>query len=354
VGIFSRIKQSRSGDRSSAPQLPPPGAPPPPPPGDSQSPSPPPPLAAPSPAASGVWPWRQPLPDGGIPVARDPKRGDICLLDPGTLEPLRFLEDHEEEQLRVVRIPVAGTGHRIREAASPEFKPGSPVKLVPEPKNKYDRHAIQVRSATSRKVAGYVPAPKAGSRNIQQAVHRLLAQGQVEALVLEAEVEQDPKNRWVSMRVAATLGHFVFVDRPWDGPDLKEFKAAVLKAEGARWPDDRRRLRREVSAARGTVERHFALQAPAQAAYRLRDVHSEALEDAEAACREQILLADVAGPALRQEFGSKPSHHGYKQLSIILEKQRRFNEALEIIEQAKSQGWDGDWDKRAERLAKKT
>jgi hypothetical protein len=282
-----------------------------------------------------------------------PETGEVCLLDPATLEPLRFLEEREEEQLGVVRIPVAGTGHRFREASSSEFEPGSVVKLVPEPKNKYDRHAIQVRSASSRKVAGYVPAPKPGNRNIQQAAHRLLAQGQVQSLVLEAEVEKGPKNRWISMRVAATLGQFVFVDRPWEGPELKEFKAAALKAEGVRWPDDRRKLRREVSVARAPVDRHFALQVLAQAAYRLREVHPEALEDAEAACREQILLADLAGAALRQEFGSKPSHHGYKQLSIMLEKQKRYSEALEIVEQAHNQGWNGDWDKRAERLAKK-
>lgn len=294
------------------------------------------------------------MPEGGIPVARDPRRGDVCLLDPATLEPLRFVEERQEEQLGVVRIPVAGTGHRFREASSPEFEPGSSVRLVPEPKNKFDRQAIQVRSASSRKVAGYVPAPKAGTRNIQQNVHRLLGQGQVSAMVLEADVEQGPNNRWVSMRVVATLGQFIYVDRPWEGPELKAFKAVALEAEGARWPDARQRLRREVRAARGPVEHHFALQALAQAAYRLRDVHPEALEDAEAACREQILLADVAGPALRQEFGSKPSHHGYKQLSIILEKQKRYTEALDIVTQAQDQGWDGDWEKRAERLAKKT
>jgi hypothetical protein len=286
-------------------------------------------------------------------VAHDPKSGDVCLLDPGTLEPLRYLEEQEEEQLGVVRIPVAGTGYRFREASTSEFKPGSPVMLVPEPKNKHDRNAIQVKAATSRKVAGYVPAPKSGSRNIQQAVHRLLAQGPVQALVLEAEIEQGPRKQWVSIRVAATLGHFVFVDRPWDGPELKEFKAAALEAEGARWPADRRKLRHEVRTARGPVEQHFALQMLAQAAYRLRDVHPEAMEDAEAACREQILLADVAGPALRQDFGTKPAHHGFKQLAIILEKRERYSEALEIVEQARVQGWNGDWEKRAARLAKK-
>jgi hypothetical protein len=352
MGIFRRIKKRTSSDGSSSPHVPPPGAPrtqsaastPP-----SRLPPEPPPAAAPE-----AWVWRQPLPARGIPVARDPKSGEVCLLDHGTLEPLRYLEEQEEEQLGVVRIPVAGTGYRFREASSSEFKPGSPVMLVPEPKNKHDGNAIQVKSATSRKVAGYVPAPKSGSRNIQQAVLRLLAQGPVQALVLEAEVEQGPKKQWVSIRVAATLGHFVFVDRPWDGPELKEFKAAALEAEGARWPADRRKLRQEVRDARGPVEQHFALQVLAQAAYRLRDVHPEALEDAEAACREQILLADVAGPALRQEFGTKPAHHGFKQLAIILEKQKRHSEALEIVEQARVQGWNGDWEKRSARLANKT
>lgn len=352
MGIFSRKKQ-RTSTQDGTPHLPPPPAAPSPPPPPPATTHPPPSATGPRVSAFETWPWRESLPAGRVPVALDPKRGEVCLLDPGTLEPLRYLEEDQEERLGVVRIPVAGTGYRFRDASSSEFQPGSPVKLIPEPKNKHDRHAIQVRSATSRKVAGYVPAPKAGSRNVQHAVHGLLSQGPVEAMVLEAEVERGANNRWVSMRVAATRGSFVFVERPWDGPELKEFKAAAHKVESTRWPDERQRLRREVNVARGPVERHFALQNLAQAAYRLREVHAEALEDAEAACREQILLADVAGPALRQEFGSKPSHHGYKQLAIILEKQKRFHEAMELVERAKAQGWDGDWDKRAERMAKK-
>lgn len=288
-----------------------------------------------------------------MPVATDPRGAEVCLLDPLTLEPVRYLEEADEQRLGIVRIPVAGTGHRFKEASSAEFRPGSAVQLVTEPRNKYDRNAIQVRSTTSRKVAGYVPAPKPGNRAVQSATHRLLAQGPVQALVLESAVEQGQGNRWVSMRVAATAGRFVFVDRPWDGPELKAFKAAALEAEGTRWPNARRELRRDVTSAANPVDRHFALQVLAQAAYRLRAVHPDALEDAEAACREQILLADVVGPALRQEFGSKPSHHGYKQLAIILDKQKRYAEALDVVERARAEGWDGDWDKRAERLAKK-
>jgi hypothetical protein len=353
MGLLDRIKQRTvSGWKTVEPV---PHAPPPPP-GAGHLPPPPPPVVQPepaSPAVEGSWPWRQPLPEGCVPVATDAKRAEVCLLDPLTLEPLRYLEEDEEDRLGLVRVPVAGTGHRFKEASSSEFRPGSAVQLVPDPGNKYDRNAIQVRSATSRKVAGYVPAPKPGNRDVQGRMHRMLDRGPVQALVLESDVEQEPTGRWVSIRVVATNRRLVFVDRPWDGPELKEFKAAALEAEGTRWPEVRRKLRRDVTSAATPVDRHFALQVLAQAAYRLRDVHPDALEDAEAACREQIMLADVVGPALRQEFGSKPSHHGYKQLSIILEKQKRFAEALEIAERARGEGWDGDWDKRVDRLAKK-
>jgi hypothetical protein len=354
MGLLDRIKQRTGAGldpaRTHRPLPPPSGSANLPPPPAAASPAAPPPAPG---ADPGLWPWRQPLPAGAVPVATDSRRAEVCLLDPATLEPLRYLEENEEEELGVVRIPVAGTGHRLKEASSSEFRPGTPVQLVPEPKNRYDRNAVQVRSATSRKVAGYVPAPKSGNRNVQQAVQRLLAQGPVQAVVLESAVEQGPNGQWVSMRVAATNGRFVFVDRPWDGPALKELKTAALEVEGTRWPEARRKLRRDVTSAASPVDRHYALQALAQAAYRLRAVHPDALEDAEAACREQILLADVVGPALRQEFGSKPSHHGYKQLSIILEKQKRDAEALDVVERARSAGWDGDWDKRVERLAKK-
>jgi hypothetical protein len=48
-----------------------------------------------------------------------------------------------------------------------------------------------------------------------------------------------------------------------------------------------------------------------------------------------------------------PEHTGYKQLCIICEKQGFFDEVINIAEQAKAEGWRGDWDKRIEKAKKK-
>ena len=46
-------------------------------------------------------------------------------------------------------------------------------------------------------------------------------------------------------------------------------------------------------------------------------------------------------------------HTGYKQLCIIREKQDNWQEVIKLAEQAKSEGWKGDWDKRIEKARKK-
>lgn len=48
-----------------------------------------------------------------------------------------------------------------------------------------------------------------------------------------------------------------------------------------------------------------------------------------------------------------PQHIGYKQLSIIMDKQNEYNEVIKICLQAKEEGWSGDWDKRIEKAKKK-
>jgi hypothetical protein len=48
-----------------------------------------------------------------------------------------------------------------------------------------------------------------------------------------------------------------------------------------------------------------------------------------------------------------PIHLGYKQLCIICEKQGFFDEVINIAEQAKEEGWRGDWDSRIKKARKK-
>lgn len=313
----------------------------------------------PSPVGEGTgveqWSWTEPLPTDAIPLAarRYPDRVWVTLLEPDTLEPLRMPSTEDEARLGMVRFPVAGTGFRLKDATSPGFAPGSAVRLVPEPKNRHDRRAIAVGSLDGKQLAGYVPRPSGEGRDAQDVLHQMLAAGSVQAAVLEATVEQGARGKYVSMWIIAAR-RLVLVDRPWSGEsDYTAFKLQAQQAAARRWPADRAELRREVERHDSSIDRHFALQQLASEAYKLRDHHPEALEDAAAACREQIMIAEVVGPALRQEFGEKPGHYGFKQLAIILEKQQRLEEALQIVSQAKEQGWSGDWEKRIDRLSRK-
>ena len=48
-----------------------------------------------------------------------------------------------------------------------------------------------------------------------------------------------------------------------------------------------------------------------------------------------------------------PGHKGFHQLSVYEEKQKNYKEALNLAKQAQADGWQGDWEKRIERLSKK-
>ena len=72
-------------------------------------------------------------------------------------------------------------------------------------------------------------------------------------------------------------------------------------------------------------------------------------------CKKQIALASQAAKLFLAEYPLQalPSHRGYEQLIIILEKQGKINEAISLAEQAKKQKWSGDWEKRIARYKKK-
>lgn len=79
------------------------------------------------------------------------------------------------------------------------------------------------------------------------------------------------------------------------------------------------------------------------------------LEEVVSACKKQIELAPSAARAFVKKYPGQPlpSHRGYKQLVIILDKQGNFEEAIRLCEQAKAQGWVGNWGKRVARYQKK-
>lgn len=99
---------------------------------------------------------------------------------------------------------------------------------------------------------------------------------------------------------------------------------------------------------------HFFHQSNIQIYYKGRD-KPECLEKAIMACRQQIEFAPIAAKAFKREFKGDPlpSHKGYQQLAIILEKQNNYKEVIDLCLKAKKQGWAGDWKNRIERCNKK-
>lgn len=71
------------------------------------------------------------------------------------------------------------------------------------------------------------------------------------------------------------------------------------------------------------------------------------------ACTQQIALSQKSSAAFKALGGALPCHGGYEQLAIILEKQKRYEDAIEVSKKALAEGWNGTWDKRIERCRKK-
>lgn len=85
--------------------------------------------------------------------------------------------------------------------------------------------------------------------------------------------------------------------------------------------------------------------------FRLRKEERYAGDLALHACLQQINIAPEVADIWKNEHDSKlPLHKGYNLLVSIREKQGRTEDALELAEQAKHQGWEGDWDARISHL----
>lgn len=101
-------------------------------------------------------------------------------------------------------------------------------------------------------------------------------------------------------------------------------------------------------------DEHFFYQTQIEAYYRNRENDKTALASAIEACKQQISMSEEAKKMfLRKYHAPLPSHVGYTQLCIILEKHQQYDEVINLAKKAKKQGWNGDWDKRIERCMKK-
>jgi len=102
------------------------------------------------------------------------------------------------------------------------------------------------------------------------------------------------------------------------------------------------------------IEKHFYYQRLIEFHYRFRAEENN-YELAINACMNQIEISEKAKIEFEKEIyiDQLPSHKGFKQLAIILEKEKKFNEAIKICQKAITEGWNGDWNYRIERMNKK-
>jgi hypothetical protein len=99
---------------------------------------------------------------------------------------------------------------------------------------------------------------------------------------------------------------------------------------------------------------HFFLQSKIRIYYRDR-ANNSSYEIAVSACQEQIKLAPESAKAFKREYkGSElPSHVGFKQLCIIRQKEKNYQEVVSLCKEALKQGWRGDWNERIEKCQSK-
>ena len=102
------------------------------------------------------------------------------------------------------------------------------------------------------------------------------------------------------------------------------------------------------------LDMHYAYEELIAEYYRTRDTDPFAVGLAVQACTQQIALAEVIKKLLAYEApGQKlPLHAGYATLASIREKQGRYDEVIRLCQEAKEEGWDGDWDLRINRCRK--
>jgi len=127
-------------------------------------------------------------------------------------------------------------------------------------------------------------------------------------------------------------------------------------------PEDlaiRHKLRRKVvelvASEPGVVARHFALQVLIGEFYRDRESDPSAMKAAIDACHMQIAIAPMVAASMRGSGQNSPlpRHVGYEQLAIILEKAKDYPAAIALCEEAKTAGWNSDWNKRMTRCQKR-
>ncbi len=112
---------------------------------------------------------------------------------------------------------------------------------------------------------------------------------------------------------------------------------------------------KQLTKSESILDIHFFYHNKIKFTYKQRNSNSTAINDTIKNCEAQISISIDTANEFKSQYKntSLPSHLGYKQLSIILEKQKQFEKALSVCEKAQNEGWAEDWGKRIERLKKR-
>lgn len=102
------------------------------------------------------------------------------------------------------------------------------------------------------------------------------------------------------------------------------------------------------------LDQHFLFQQMIEVYYKDRSDPTQ-LQAAISACRQQIAISSKAAKSFCTKHKNLPlpSHKGYEQLAIILEKTGNLQEVIDLCRKAKDQGWSGNWEQRIEKCEKK-
>jgi len=104
-----------------------------------------------------------------------------------------------------------------------------------------------------------------------------------------------------------------------------------------------------VQSTKDILDIHFFHQTKMEIFYKGND-SSTTLQKSINACLNQIEIADKASTAFQAKYHKLPIHKGYELLCTIYERQGKFEECIKLMEQAKNQGWNGDWDNHIKRI----
>ena len=100
---------------------------------------------------------------------------------------------------------------------------------------------------------------------------------------------------------------------------------------------------------------HFLYSCFVEHYYKKRNIDPRFYDLAKLYCEKQIEISQKAKEMFLKEFPTSklPRHMGFEQLAIILEKEKKYIEAIELCIKAKIMGWNTDWPKRITRIANK-